>query len=115
MNTDVIFIDEVSMLSLKTFKQLEKLFREVREVSAPFGGVQIVASGDFWQLKPVPNPRYNDPGQQLIDDPELLKTLLPHHFVLEKVHHQSEGIYILVCFVSLFFVFVSVNSLLISN
>lgn len=49
----VLILDEVSMLSMKTFEKLCKLARTIRGNDLPFGGVQIIFSGDFLQLPPV--------------------------------------------------------------
>ncbi|KAL3876691.1 hypothetical protein ACJMK2_034495 [Sinanodonta woodiana] len=81
MNVDTLFIDEISMLSLKLFLQIEKVLRTVRESNFPFGGIQIIVSGDFFQLKPVPNDVYNDSGELIISY-EKIHSLIPHHYVL---------------------------------
>jgi ATP-dependent DNA helicase PIF1 len=49
-----LIIDEVSMLDGRLFDKLEAIARFVREDSRPFGGIQLIASGDFFQLPPVP-------------------------------------------------------------
>jgi ATP-dependent DNA helicase PIF1 len=53
---DVLIIDEVSMMSQKIFEILDAIGRKVRKATGhlPFGGLQIVFSGDFYQLPPVP-------------------------------------------------------------
>jgi len=51
--TDVLVVDEVSMLSLKLFNMLNKIGKAVRRNNKPFGGIQLVFSGDFYQLPPV--------------------------------------------------------------
>src|SRR6476661_7891748 len=50
---DTLIIDEVSMLSLELFEKLEKIAREIRSNNKPFGGIQIILTGDFMQLPPV--------------------------------------------------------------
>lgn len=52
-SVDVLIIDEVSMFSVELFEKLEKLARAVRCNERPFGGIQIVLTGDFMQLPPV--------------------------------------------------------------
>jgi ATP-dependent DNA helicase PIF1 len=54
--TDILIIDEVSMMSLKIFNILDLIAKKVRKnTSKPFGGIQIIFSGDFYQLPPVGN------------------------------------------------------------
>ncbi|PTY02759.1 AAA family ATPase [Verrucomicrobia bacterium LW23] len=49
----ILVIDEISMLSGRTFDFLEFLCRKVCECEAPFGGIQVIVTGDFLQLPPV--------------------------------------------------------------
>lgn len=51
--TDILVVDEVSMLSLKLFTILNEIGKAVRGSSKPYGGIQLVFSGDFYQLPPV--------------------------------------------------------------
>lgn len=53
-NIDILIIDEVSMMSKKIFEILDTIGKKVRNrYEIPFGGIQIVFSGDFYQLPPV--------------------------------------------------------------
>lgn len=52
-NTSVLIIDEISMLHHFRLDLIDKVLRTVRENSQPFGGVQLVLCGDFFQLPPV--------------------------------------------------------------
>lgn len=51
--TDILVVDEVSMLSLKLFTILNEIGKAVRGSSKPYGGIQLIFSGDFYQLPPV--------------------------------------------------------------
>jgi hypothetical protein len=42
-------------------EQGEEICRAVRKSDIVFGSMQIILSGDFLQLKPVPNMAYDDP------------------------------------------------------
>ena len=54
MRTKVLIIDEVSMVDGDFFDKLEELSRKIRNNGRPFGGIQLVVTGDFFQLPPVP-------------------------------------------------------------
>jgi ATP-dependent DNA helicase PIF1 len=51
--TDVLIIDEISMMSAELFEKLNSIGQALRKSARPFGGMQIVALGDFFQLPPV--------------------------------------------------------------
>lgn len=54
VDTDILVIDEISMLPSYLFEKLDLLLKHHRRSALPFGGVQIIAMGDFLQLPPVP-------------------------------------------------------------
>lgn len=41
------------MIDPKLFEKLEAIARMIRKSPKPFGGIQIIATGDFFQLPPV--------------------------------------------------------------
>jgi ATP-dependent exoDNAse (exonuclease V) alpha subunit len=51
--TQVLIVDEISMLPAHSFALVDAVCRHVKDVKAPFGGMQIVLVGDFFQLPPV--------------------------------------------------------------
>ncbi len=51
--TDVLIIDEISMVAPDLLDAIDILARMARRNNAPFGGIQIVAIGDLFQLPPV--------------------------------------------------------------
>lgn len=54
METDILILDEVSMLGAELLDKLDFVGRSIRrEKSLPFGGLQFIFSGDFLQLPPV--------------------------------------------------------------
>ena len=48
-HVQVLIIDEISMISAEMFHQLEHHARMIRGMQQPFGGVQLVLSGDYFQ------------------------------------------------------------------
>ncbi|GAA5988260.1 hypothetical protein JCM10908_002134 [Rhodotorula pacifica] len=55
--TSVLVIDEISMIGADLFTKLDVLGKLLRRDRRPFGGLQLVVSGDFFQLPPVPEAR----------------------------------------------------------
>lgn len=51
--TQILVLDEVSMLSVRIFNLLNAIGKKVRQNNRPFGGIQLVFTGDFYQLPPV--------------------------------------------------------------
>ena len=51
--TQILVVDEVSMMSKYLFELLDDIGRAIRQPDKPFGGIQLIFSGDFHQLPPV--------------------------------------------------------------
>ena len=49
----LLIIDEIYMLSANAFRTIDFLARERLERDKPFGGLSLLLSGDFCQLKPI--------------------------------------------------------------
>jgi hypothetical protein len=50
---EVLIIDEISMLDAELFDKISDYLKFVRKNNKPFGGLQLVLTGDFCQLEPV--------------------------------------------------------------
>ncbi|XP_014674176.1 PREDICTED: ATP-dependent DNA helicase PIF1-like [Priapulus caudatus] len=81
--------DEISMLSANMLSQVEFICRTVRDSGRYFGGLQVIASGDFYQLPPVPNVLNQDQGSFAFQGP-VWKEVFPHKVILMEVVRQSE-------------------------
>lgn len=55
LRTKILIIDEISMVDGDLFDKLEAIARAIRNNGRPFGGIQLVITGDFFQLPPVPD------------------------------------------------------------
>ncbi|MEK7157737.1 MAG: PIF1 family DEAD/DEAH box helicase, partial [Patescibacteria group bacterium] len=64
----VLIIDEVSMLSPETFSMIDAVCREIKQNLEPFGGIQVVLVGDFFQLPPIVKMAVKDDSQIMFDD-----------------------------------------------
>jgi ATP-dependent exoDNAse (exonuclease V) alpha subunit len=52
-STDVLIIDEVSMLDAELFNKISEYLKRLRRSKLPFGNIQMLFVGDFCQLPPV--------------------------------------------------------------
>jgi len=51
--TEVLIIDEISMLHAHRLDMVDMVCRAFKKNSLPFGGIQLIMSGDFFQLPPI--------------------------------------------------------------
>lgn len=89
LKTDVLLIDEISMLSKKQFEQIEYICRNVRESNYIFGEIQLIGVGDFFQLPPVPDNLKQDPGEYCFKS-DLFNKIFSHKFILTHVMRQTQ-------------------------
>lgn len=93
---EVLVVDEVSMMSRKMFDILDQIGRTLRKNYAkPFGGIQLVFIGDFFQLPPIED--YDDPttGEFCFQHPKWSATFKPEDCVeLKTFFRQTDPIYI---------------------
>lgn len=89
LKTEVLLIDEISMLSAKNFNQLAEICQHIKDNGKLFGGIQLIVSGDFYQLPPVPNSLYNDDGEMCFNS-NAFKEIVKHKIILKKFVRQSD-------------------------
>ncbi len=82
-DTKVLVIDEVSMFPADKFAKLDAIARGVRNKDRPFGGIQLVLTGDFFQLPPV-----GQTGKFLFSTPTFQQAIR-HRVQLKKVFRQQ--------------------------
>jgi ATP-dependent DNA helicase PIF1 len=51
--TQILVIDEISMMPPELFEKLDIIGKRIRASSKPWGGIQLILCGDFFQLPPV--------------------------------------------------------------
>ena len=90
--TDILIIDEVSMLSARLLRILDEVGQACRSSRAPFGGLQIVLSGDFYQLPPVGEE--DDPESlAFCFESELWDQLIESTILLTRIYRQHDDQY----------------------
>lgn len=61
-NTKILIIDEISMLHRNQLDMVNRVLKYIRGNPEPFGGMQVVFAGDFFQLPPV--SREQEPSKE---------------------------------------------------
>lgn len=86
---NTLIIDEISMMTPELFTKLERIARAVRENDSVFGGIQIIASGDFLQLPCVPD---EDSSESFCFQSKKWFDVFPleNHYYLTEVFRQED-------------------------
>lgn len=84
---DCLIIDEVSMMSQKLFELLDKIGKKIRGNSKPYGGIQLVLSGDFYQLSPVGN---DEESKNFCFESSLWNKTIQKNIILEEIYRQDD-------------------------
>ena len=93
-SVNVLIVDEVSMMSVKIFEVLDEIAKRARCNNLPFGGIQVIFSGDFYQLPPVSTPGDEDTEKYCFESrlwPQLFP--LSSIVVLKKIFRQTDPLY----------------------
>ena len=93
-NTHTLVVDEVSMLSLKLFDTLNIIGKIIRGNNKAFGGIQVVFSGDFFQLPPVGDKGEPDTQRFCFESEEWNNVFHPScQIQLKKIFRQTDETY----------------------
>jgi ATP-dependent exoDNAse (exonuclease V) alpha subunit len=94
----VLFIEEVGMVSSQLLVQMDDVLRWVHDKDEPFGGVKVIAFGDFFQLKPVTKgkkfPKLNMRQTRLLEDTIKTELGIGEHITLDRadeVFHKKDS------------------------
>jgi ATP-dependent DNA helicase PIF1 len=91
---DVLIIDEVSMMSKKIFDIIEELGRIIRKNKNPFGGIQVIFSGDFYQLPPVGSIMEIETSQFCFESEKWYTVFtIENHIILKTIFRQKDPLY----------------------
>uniref|UniRef100_A0A669C7Z1 ATP-dependent DNA helicase n=1 Tax=Oreochromis niloticus TaxID=8128 RepID=A0A669C7Z1_ORENI len=89
INAEIIVIDEISMVSKPLFAYVDARLKQIKGTQRPFGGMSVLAVGDFYQLPPV---RQSKP--LCVYDPEQID-LWQEHFqmiTLTEIMRQKDDV-----------------------
>jgi ATP-dependent DNA helicase PIF1 len=86
-----LIVDEVSMMSKSLFETLDGICKHIRKNAQPFGGIQLLFSGDFYQLPPISSRNDPDSSKFCFESP-LWNQIFPptHSFNMTTVFRQTD-------------------------
>jgi ATP-dependent DNA helicase PIF1 len=89
-NCQVLFIDEISLLSERFFTLLDFVARQMpgKKFNEPFGGIQLVVFGDFKQLSPVPDRSLKEERAYYAFESEVWDMTFDFHIMLTQNMRQ---------------------------
>lgn len=88
-----LIIDEVSMMSLKILLILDKIGRKLyNKPDIPFGGLQLIFSGDFYQLPPIKSTDTEKEASMFCFEHALWYEIFPqdNQIILQSIFRQDE-------------------------
>jgi ATP-dependent DNA helicase PIF1 len=85
-STDILVIDEVSMLHGYRLDMINALAKRLRENDRPFGGLQVILIGDLFQLPPVSRGSL---AEEFVHTSAAWQELSPHICYLTEQHRQA--------------------------
>lgn len=91
-NIDILIVDEISMMSQYFFEILNDIGKITRRnYTKPFGGLQIIFIGDFFQLSPVEDDDIIESSYYCFESDLWKETFeLENHIKLTKIFRQKE-------------------------
>lgn len=93
-STQILIVDEVSMMSKRMFELLDSIGKCVRNNARPFGGIQLIFSGDFYQLPPVNKQAENLDDSAFCFESLFWKETFDYQFLMDQVFRQTDETYI---------------------
>tara|TARA_Y100000389_G_scaffold204442_1_gene257011 strand:- start:32921 stop:34237 length:1317 start_codon:yes stop_codon:yes gene_type:complete len=89
LETEILIIDEISMLNQYLFEMIDYLCKRIRNCDEPFGGIQLIASGDFYQLPPIGDNDNSSQSNFCFQSP-IWQESFNHHFVFDVNFRQND-------------------------
>jgi hypothetical protein len=84
---DVLIWDEISMSSMRLLNIVNLLQQNIHNNTLPFGGIQVILGGDFYQLKPIPD--VIDAGDSAYKS-IIFDKVFPHRIALTRIMRQGD-------------------------
>jgi ATP-dependent DNA helicase PIF1 len=88
--TDLLIIDEISMMTAELLDKLNEIGKKVRSNRKPFGGIQVLLVGDFYQLPPV---NKSDEVTKFAFESDAWKELITSSIELTIIQRQKDEVF----------------------
>lgn len=85
--TKYLIMDEISMIDADYFDKIEAVARHLRKNERPFGGIQLILCGDFFQLPPIST---KDKKAKFCFQSNVWDKCVHLNFELRTVHRQKD-------------------------
>jgi ATP-dependent DNA helicase PIF1 len=93
IDTQLLIVDEVSMMTPELLEKLDLVARRVRKRSDQrFGGLQVILAGDFCQLPPV-QKGVDSSAMQFVFESSVWKTLIDETHYLHRIERQRDPVF----------------------
>ena len=89
--TDALIIDETSMMTADLFEKLDAIAKNLRANQLPFGGIQLILVGDFYQLPPV--AKQQGPEVKFVFESPLWNQTIHHIIELKQIMRQTDPVF----------------------
>jgi ATP-dependent DNA helicase PIF1 len=94
LSVNLLIIDEVSMMTAELLDKLNALAKMIRRSDKPFGGIQLVLVGDFYQLPPIRKADSADKNAPLFAfEAECWSEVVPSAFELTTIMRQKDEVF----------------------
>jgi len=87
LRTKVLIIDEISMLHDFQLDMVHRICRAFKKIDQPFGGMQVIMCGDFFQLPPITK---GEKKAQFVTDSQIWKDMRVEICYLDEQYRQSD-------------------------
>jgi hypothetical protein len=89
-SADVLIIDEISMLHRNQLEMVDRVLKAIRKDPAPFGGIQVVFSGDFFQLPPIGKPEESNEDKYAFMSPAWAMAELSVCYITDQYRQTNQ-------------------------
>lgn len=91
LGTDILIIDEVSMLTPELLEKLDTVAKILRRNTSSMGGLQIVFVGDFYQLPPVNKDKEKE--IPFVFESEIWHEIVQETVCLTEIKRQTDPVF----------------------